>query len=251
MTVQVAAPSSPPLSLLGLEPVRAALEYLGARLMDRSGLPPGDGHAVLLFPGLAANETCLKPLAALCSELGYEACDWGRGFNTGPGEHIDEWLVELADEVEQVARRRQRSVSLIGWSLGGLYVREIARLRPGIVRQVITLGSPFAGDGDATNVGWLYRMLSGQPSTLDPALAARLRSTPPVPTTSIYSRSDGVVAWQACIDPCEHDRAENLEVEASHIGLVWHPGVWRIVADRLGQREGAWRAYLGEQPLAA
>jgi hypothetical protein len=116
------------------------------------------------------------------------------------------------------------------------------------VRGVVTLGTPFAGDGDATNVGWLYRLLSGQPARLDPALAARLRSTPPVPTTSVFSRSDGVVAWQACQERCEHPRAENVEVEASHIGLVWHPKVWRVLADRLNQPEGDWRPYLQSTP---
>jgi hypothetical protein len=108
---------------------------------------------------------------------------------------------------------------------------------------VITLGSPFAGDGDATNVGWLYRMLSGQPARIAPELAERLPRTPPVPTTSIYSRSDGVVAWQACVDPRDHHQAQNIEVEASHIGLVWHPKAWAVVADRLAQPPEDWQPY--------
>lgn len=235
--------SAPSLALLGLEPVRAALEYFGARLMDRRSLPAGDGHPVVLFPGLAADKTCLSPLRELCDELGYDASDWGRGFNTGPTGDVDEWIAGLAREVADLAERQERSVSLIGWSLGGLYAREIARLEPGAVRQVITLGSPFAGDGDATNVGWLYRMLSGQPARIAQGLAERLARTPPVPTTSVYSRSDGVVAWQACLDPCDHDQAQNIEVEASHIGLVWHPKVWAVLADRLALPEGEWQPY--------
>jgi pimeloyl-ACP methyl ester carboxylesterase len=235
--------AAPSLALLGLEPVRAALEYFGARMMDRRSLPAGDGHPVVLFPGLAADKTCLAPLRELCEELGYEASDWGRGFNTGPDGDVDEWIAGLAGEVAELADRRQRSVSLIGWSLGGLYAREIARLRPDAVRQVVTLGSPFAGDGDATNVGWLYRMVSGQPARIAPALAQRLPRTPPVPTTSIYSRSDGVVAWQACVDPRDHQQAQNVEVEASHIGLVWHPKAWAVVADRLAQPPEDWQPY--------
>lgn len=234
---------APSLALLGLEPVRAALEYVGARLMDRASLPDGDGHPVLLFPGLAADKTCLGPLKRLCEELGYVADDWGRGFNTGPQGDVDAWIGELAQQVREVADAHGRRVSLIGWSLGGIYAREIARAVPRSVRQVITLGTPFAGDGDATNVGWLYRVLSGQPAVIDDALAARLRLTPPVPTTSIFSRSDGVVAWQACQERGDHAQAESVEVEASHIGLVWHPKVCRVVADRLAQPEGQWRPY--------
>jgi len=235
--------AAPSLALLGLEPVRAALEYFGARMMDRRSLPAGDGHPVVLFPGLAADKTCLAPLRELCEELGYEASDWGRGFNTGPDGDVDEWIAGLADEVAGLADRRQRGVSLIGWSLGGLYAREIARLRPDAVRQVITLGSPFAGDGDATNVGWLYRMLSGQPARIAPELAERLPRTPPVPTTSIYSRSDGVVAWQACLQPEDHPMIENVEVDGSHCGLCWNPAVLRVVADRLANRLGAGSPY--------
>ncbi|MFZ5546954.1 MAG: esterase/lipase family protein [Pseudomonadota bacterium] len=236
--------SAPPLALLGVEPVRAALEYFGARLMDRRSLPAGDGHPVVLFPGLAADKTCLSPLRELCEELGYAASDWGRGFNTGPAGDVDRWIEKLADEVAEAADHAQRAVSLIGWSLGGIYAREIARVRPETVRQVITLGSPFAGDGDATNVGWLYRMLSGQRARIDAALARRLPRTPPVPTTSVYSRSDGVVAWQACQDPRDHAQAQNIEVEASHIGLVWHPKVWTVVADRLALPQDEWQPYL-------
>ncbi len=235
--------SAPSLALLGLEPVRAALEYVGARLMDRRSLPAGDEHPVLLFPGLAADKTCLAPLRELCAELGYDANDWGRGFNTGPTGDVEAWIEELAADIAEVAQRQERRISLIGWSLGGIYAREIARLQPQAVRQVITLGSPFAGDGDATNVGWLYRMLSGQQARIAPALAERLPRTPPVPTTSVYSKSDGVVAWQACLDPCDHAQAQNIEVEASHIGLVWHPKVWAVVADRLAQPEQEWKPY--------
>ena len=241
---------APSLTLLGLEPVRAALEYVGARCMDRRSLPAGDGHPVILFPGLAADKTAMGPLRSFCEELGYAAYDWGRGFNTGPVGDVDEWLAELCSHVQSVSCAHEGKVTLIGWSLGGIYAREIARLVPETVRQVITLGTPFAGDGDATNVGWLYRMLSGQAAVLDEALARRLRCTPPVPTTSIYSRSDGVVAWQACVEACEHERAESIEIEASHIGLVWHPGAWAAIADRLAQPEEGWCRYCNADEAA-
>ena len=246
----VAGMPAPSWTLLGLEPVRAALEFVGARLMDRRSLPAGDGHPVILFPGLAADKTAMGPLHGFCQELGYTAYDWGRGFNTGPVGDVDEWLAELASHVQGVSCAHDERVTLIGWSLGGIYAREIARLMPDTVRQVITLGTPFAGDGDATNVGWLYRMLSGQAPLIDEVLARRLRCTPPVPTTSIYSRSDGVVAWQACVEACEHERAESIEVEASHIGLVWHPRAWAVIADRLSRTPEDWCPWCAAGPAA-
>jgi pimeloyl-ACP methyl ester carboxylesterase len=175
--------------------------------------------------------------------LGYAAYDWGRGFNSGPQGDLEDWLDELCDGVLEVSHiHDDRNVSLIGWSLGGIYAREIARKIPDAVRQVITLGTPFAAQGDVTNVGWLYRLLNGRPSRLQEQLAQRLQSTLPVPVTSVYSRSDGIVAWQACQEvegPC----AQNVEVEASHIGLACHPRVWAIIADRLAQPEDEWRRY--------
>jgi dienelactone hydrolase len=242
MTTMSHAYTAPPLALMGLEPVRALFEYLSAGFMDRSRLPAGDGHPVVLFPGLGANATALEPLRRCCSELGYEACDWGRGCNTGPRGEVEHWLDQLTEGVARTVARQGRRASLVGWSLGGIYAREIARRRPALVRQVITLGTPFAGRGEHTNVGVLYQLLSGRAPVIDEALLRRLAATPPVPTTSIYSRSDGMVAWQACRE-ADVLQAENVEVQASHIGLVWHPQVWAVVADRLAQPEGQWRPY--------
>lgn len=234
--------ASPPLALFGVEPLRASLEYLSGRFADRGRLPIGDGHPVILFPGLAAHKSTVSPLRSCCEQLGYAACDWGRTFNTGPRGDVDAWLDTLVSETEEVVRRHGRKASLIGWSLGGIYAREIARKKPALVRQVITLGTPFASGGEGTNVAWIYRLLSGQPARIGDALAARLRATPPVPTTSIYTRTDGVVAWQACLE-AETPRSQSIAVEASHIGLICNPAVWHVVADRLAQPERRWRRY--------
>jgi predicted alpha/beta hydrolase family esterase len=231
----------PALALLGLEPVRAALEYASMRLMDKSELPMGDGHHVVIFPGLATDKTSVAPLKHFLQRLGYEACDWGRGFNTGPQGDVDAWLEELADHV--AALGDERRLTLIGWSLGGIYAREVAKLRPDRVRQVITIGTPFAGTAEQTHASWVYRLVNGQAPVLDRALLARLRAAPSVPTTSIYSRSDGVVAWQACIQRGRAPHVDNIEVKGSHCGLGWNPKVLAIVADRLRQHEGQWRRY--------
>ncbi len=235
--------SAPALTLLGVEPLRAALEYAGMRFMDKAALPPGDGHPVLIFPGLAADHRSLGPLKDFCEQLGYATFDWGLGFNTGPQGDVDAWINKLAQHVDELTRPHRQSVSLIGWSLGGIYAREVAKKLTRRVRQVITIGTPFAGSVDQTNVSWVYRLVNGNQPMLDESLVTRLRSAPAVPTTSIFSRSDGVVAWQACIQDGDADHTENIEVDGSHCGLGWNPEVLSVIADRLRQREDAWQRH--------
>ena len=133
-----------------------------------------------------------------------------------------------------------RKVSLIGWSLGGVYARELAKALPDHVRCVITLGTPLTADPDATNASSLYRLLNSDPA--DERAWDDLRIPPPLPTTSIYSRSDGIVAWQSSVQACGA-AAENIEVEASHIGLAVNPAALYALADRLSQPEGTWKPF--------
>jgi hypothetical protein len=237
--------TAPNWMLLATEPVRAAIEYAGMRSMNIKSLPQGDGHPVVVFPGLAANHQSIAPLLRLCRHLGYAANDWGRGFNTGPRGDVDAWIDELASDVARLAAPQQRKMSLIGWSLGGIYAREVAKRLKGRVRQVITVGTPFAGTAEHTNVAWMYRLLNGRAPTFDDALMARLRTPPDVPTTSVFSRTDGVVAWQVCMQgSCKGVRHyEDIEVAGSHCGLGWNARVFAIIADRLRQPENGWRPY--------
>jgi len=248
-TLPRAPNGAPSLGLLGVEPLRAALEYASMRLMNKAALPAGDGHPIVIFPGLATDRRSIGPLKAFCQRLGYVADDWGRGFNTGPQGDVDEWLDGLAQHVDELTAHHDQRVSLIGWSLGGIYAREVAKLLRRRVRQVITIGTPFAGTAEQTHAAWVYRLVSGQAPLFDEALLRRLRTPPELPTTSIYSRTDGVVAWQACLNPHGTALAENVEVEGSHCGLGWNPKVLAVIADRLRQPEGAWRPYA--QPAIA
>ena len=236
----------PPLSLLGTEPWRAALEFLSFRFNDvkpTKMVPAGDGHPVIIFPGLATDSSAIAPLRDYCDSLGYSMLDWGRGFNTGPKGDLDRWLEDLAAHTADLLGKHQDKATLIGWSLGGLYAREVGKLLAPQVRQVITIGTPFNAEADHTNVGWLFRMLSGASAAIDPALSKRLRTPPPLPTTSIYSRSDGVVAWETCRHARPARQVQDIEINGSHIGMGWNPAVLRIVGDRLGQHPASWQPY--------
>lgn len=200
--------------------------------------PAGDGHAVIVFPGLGAGDFSTVPLRNFLSTQGYDTYGWDLGFNFGPRDGVLKKSVERVVEIHETTRRK---VSLIGWSLGGLYAREFAKALPKHVRSVITLGTPFAGDPKATNAWRFYEFVSGHKLD-DKKMLAHLKEAPRVPTTSIFSRTDGVVAWPLSLQR-ESKTAENIEVVASHIGLGLNPIALYAVADRLAQVEGKWQKF--------
>jgi len=203
-------------------------------------LPRGDGHPVLVFPGLGANDITTAPLRSFLDHLGYVTHPWGQGFNFGPRRGV---LKQCNDDVRALFRKHAQPVSLIGWSLGGLYAREMAKELPDHARCVITLGTPFTGHPRATNAWRFFELVSGH-SVHDPALIARLREPPPVPTTSIYSRTDGIVSWRCSVNEPGPLR-ENIEVHASHVGMGLNPLALWAIADRLAQQPGAWQPFDG------
>lgn len=232
----------PSLALLALE-FRAPWEF-GSLIpawpvLQRA--PAGDGHAVVVFPGLAASDGTTIPLRRYLASLGYETQGWSQGFNFGPRAGV---LEEAKRGLTQAYETSGRKVSLIGWSLGGVYARELAKELPDLVRCVITLGSPFAGHPKSTNAWRVYELTSGREIEREHE-QFDLPAAPPVPTTSIFSRTDGIVAWQGSIQ--EHTpgnaNTENIEVVASHIGLGVNPSAWWAVADRLARPEGQWRPF--------
>ena len=198
----------------------------------------GDGHAVIVYPGLVASDLSTLPLRTFLRQRGFDAHGWELKRNYGPRAGV------LEQSIERVLALRNasgRPVSLVGWSLGGVYAREIAKLLPKDVRCVVTLGTPFTGTPRATNAWRIYQLASGH--KLDDAeLLAQVRAAPPVPTTSIYSRTDGVVAWQ-CSYQEPGAMAENIELSASHIGMGLNPAAWYAIADRLSQPEGKWQPF--------
>lgn len=200
--------------------------------------PPGDGHPVLVLPGLIANDSSTWPVRRLLSQLGYAATPWAQGFNVGPKDHI---VQNLIDTVDRLNDKHGKKVSLLGWSLGGSMARALATRMPDSIRSVITLGSPHAGDPRHTNAWRVFELVSGLKAD-DPALHAELALPPKVPMTSILSKTDGVVAWQMSLAP-EHPLYENIEISATHLGMGANPAVLWAIADRLAQEEGNWRRF--------
>jgi pimeloyl-ACP methyl ester carboxylesterase len=198
----------------------------------------GDGHSIVVFPGLAASDITTVPLRTFLDTQGFDAHGWKLRFNFGPRKGVLDASVE---RVRKFRRASGRKVSLVGWSLGGVFAREIAKLIPEDVRCVVTLGSPFTGHPRANNVWRFYQLVSGHRLEDDRAME-HVRRPPPVPTTSIFSRTDGIVSWPCCLQPAG-ELAESIELQASHMGLGLHAAAWYAIADRLSQREGRWRPF--------
>ncbi|HTT10644.1 MAG TPA: alpha/beta hydrolase [Burkholderiaceae bacterium] len=227
--------------LLLLLESRALWEYaaLIAAIPWLRRLPQGDGHPVIVLPGLGAGDLTTLPLRAFLSDRGYTPYAWSQGFNLGPRQGV---LARLRALVKEVVQSHGTRVSLVGWSLGGVYARELAKEFTADVRCVITLGSPFAGHPCATNARLLFEFLNEDQRGHHPKKLAQLRKAPRVPTTSIYSRTDGIVAWQCSInDPEPH--TENIEVQASHLGMGLNPLALFAIADRLRQDPAKWERF--------
>ncbi len=213
--------------------------------------PRGDGHPVMVLPGFATNDQMTVVLRNFLSRLGYAVHAWDLGWNldqhtTGEnGEHIARRIAEIREQTG-------RKVSLVGWSLGGVIAREAARRDPADVRQVITLGSPFTGNPSATNLNSLYELLTGNriAEMRHHSRYADGHKVLPVPSSAVYSRTDGITAWQNCISETD-EKTENIEVVSSHFGFIANPAVFHIVADRLSQPEQNWQPFDQSGPFSA
>jgi pimeloyl-ACP methyl ester carboxylesterase len=238
-------PLSPPSALLLALEGRAWLEWgslaLAWRWLDKA--PGGDGHPVLVLPGLVAGDTSTWALRRFLGNRGYAASPWELGLNYGPRRAIVRGLVQRVRELNETHGRK---VSLIGWSLGGALACALAARMPKRVRQVITLGSPLQAAAHATNAWRIFELVSGYRA--DHPHLARIGGKPlQVPLTAILSKSDGIVNWRMSLAPPGPQR-ESIEVNASHFGLGANPAVLWAIADRLAQREGEWRPFEREGP---
>ncbi len=234
--------------LLALEPrgvFGIAQLIAGAPFLARA--PRGAPHAVIVLPGLGATDRSTVAIRRYLGFLGYQATGWHRGRNIRPAGAD---LPAVAAQIRSLREATGTPVSLVGWSRGGIIAREAARLAPDATRMVVTLGSPFAAPG-ASNVGAVWRRLTGEAFPAQSAGQLRRLAEPmPVPSTSIYSRSDGVVAWRACRQ-AEGPQSENVEVRGSHIGLGFNPAALWVIADRLAQPLGRWAPFRPSTSVAA
>ncbi len=242
--------TGPSVGLFLTEPVRGLVD-LAALLVASPFLaaaPRGDGHGVLVLPGLLGSDASTLPLRSYLSHLGYDVRGWDLGRNHGPTEAV---LAGLPRALLAHAEQKESPVSLVGWSLGGVYARELARQHPRHIRQVITLGSPYAMQepGRQTWAHGPYRRLSHLHAPGARLPSPELRARPiGVPSTSVYSRLDGVVSWRACIEP-ETAGHQNVEVRCSHIGFGIDPATLWLIADRLAVPRGQHRPFRPPLPL--
>lgn len=181
-------------------PIRwdALLDPLG-RILTRDGLPSNSvmdvSSPLIIYPGLARDGLSMRPAMRLCRRLGYDARDWGRGVNLGPTDSIETFIAALARDVAHTAQETGKLVTLVGWSLGGVYAREIARLIPEAVRHVVAIGSPdHYHQGDAFGVRWLLRWAARTGREDVRNLLALLRRPLRTPLTCISAMADGSIA---------------------------------------------------------
>jgi len=211
--------------------------------------PQGDGHPVILVPGFMAGESTLAALKLFLQNKGYDVHNWGLGRNVGfRGKHAN----ALPQKIRYLHHTTGRKVSLVGWSLGGVFSFYGAETTQDCVRSIITLGSPVSvdmmGNQSPPALKAMYRLVShrlgASAHLMQPrAKAMREHRRLPIPTSCLYSLSDGVVPPQEATidgDPALH---ENIQVPGSHVGLGFNGIVMAIVADRLAQPEGDWKPF--------
>lgn len=224
----------PQLSLLVTEGIRSFKERVKSVKFRRTYQPQvlGDGHPVLVIPGFLAGELSTQPLRDFITKIGYSAYDWNMGRNYARIEN----LPTLLRQVNKIYKKHKLKLTLIGWSLGGVYARELAKRNPQIIRQVITMGSPFKDIRNSNNVSWIYEIMHSQ-ETKDAheLLLADIPNPPKLPTTSIYSKADGIVPWEHCIEDTEGEFYENIEVESSHLAMGFDREVLELLANLLAK----------------
>ena len=223
--------SPPPLSL-SLREISAPIDWLNTLLSvpKFAHLPTGDGRPILLAPGYLADQWSMRPLRQFLRRLDYRAHDWGLGRNLG---NVDEDIVKMGRETLLLAQKTGSPITLIGWSLGGVICREVARLFPEAVREVITLGTPVTGGPKYTAAAKRYASRNDiDVDELEQEVLARNQIGFEQPITVLFSKRDGIVSWRAALD-VYNDHALHVEVDCTHLGIGVHPKSWEVIAHTL------------------
>lgn len=203
-------------------PLRRLLGELG--VLGRRGLGPLPSHVaqkpqqVMLLPGFGAHPLRMRRLHKALDDAGHSAHEWGLGFNLGPTP--DNFAFLLA-RVRDLSASAGEPVALVGWSLGGLFAREIARRIPDSVAKVITLGTPFSGDPRANNAWRAYHLITGH-AVDAPPIEVDFARKPPVPTIALWSPKDGVIAPR-CAAGWPHERDRAVALRCNHLAFASDP----------------------------
>ena len=215
------------------EGVRALIEYVQSWFFLRNNAvtQKGDGHPVLVVPGLLCTDFSTRVLRRFINRLGFTALGWELGRNLGDLTDLRD-LNRLNERVDAIYKQYNTKITLVGWSMGGIYVREIAKQRPELFHQVITMSSPFSNVDAPNNAKWIYERLTDT-SSIDAAWKQQIPNPAPIPTTAIYTKQDGIVPWEACLEQIVDHTHQNIEVRGSHWGLGMNTSVLQIVQERL------------------
>ena len=227
----------PPAPINALLEARAGLEltslfFASPALALANG---GKARPIMLLPGYGAGDASMQPLSGYLRYLGHRTYRWGIGRNRGS---VDAMVPVVANRVTEIAEKTAQPVTLIGWSLGGVVAREIARTRPTVVGEIITMGTPVKGGPKYTAIGAAFARSRGMDlDRFEWEVHRRNSIGLKQPITAIYSKLDGVVGWQAAIDSY-NPQARNVEVYGTHLGLGVNPRVWTVIADTLAKNQG-------------
>ncbi len=236
----------PSLALGLTEGIRAMMElgcYVPYRIFNHlDEKESGDGHPVLILPGFMASDFSTIPLRSYIHKLGYKVYGWGEGRNFALTDYIE----MLTQKVNRIYQKHGEPITIIGWSLGGIYARQLGKYNPEIVRQIIVMGSPFKGIYQANNAKWMYELLKKSKIVSDDVDQELIEDIPlpaNVPTTAIFTKEDGVVPWELCLEE-EDQWHQNIQVRGSHLGLGVNPFVLQIVANRLLFDKSNWEYFV-------
>ncbi|MGB2426852.1 MAG: esterase/lipase family protein [Alteromonas sp.] len=228
---------APPTKRLSLREIQAPLDWLQTivTLPQLLSMPKGDGRPVLLAPGFMTDKWSMRPLKGFLDKLGYDVYDWNLGRNRGD---VDEDIVRLGRQTLELSLELDRPITLIGWSLGGVLCREVARLFPDAVSEVITMGTPVTGGPKYTAPGKRYAAQKNiDMDELEIEIAERNAIGFSQPITVLFSKLDGIVSWQAALD-VYNQQARHIEIDGTHLGIGFHRDSWRAIAYILaGQSE--------------
>jgi PGAP1-like protein len=228
--IQVSNIKKPSWTLHFSELFRAILETIRGMffLFQTPKSDIGKGQTIVVIPGLVSSDISTYVLRKYLIKLGYNAMGWEMGHNLGRLES----LPPLIEKVGNLSKNQNQKIILIGWSMGGIFAREVAKAIPGNINKVITIGSPFGNVNAPNHAKWVYDLLNDE-KDLDHHIVNQIHMPAPVPTTALYSKVDGMVPWQACMEHEENENYKNIEINSSHFGMGANPNVMKVVGDIL------------------